>query len=184
MVLDRYLTGGETLLSCMNIQHSTCTDYMGKVSRKYCRKCTMCRLDNHVWHKVKPPMLTDSITVLSTPFSKAQASSNIKHDSDSNLNACWRCMQACEWTGDCGVETCFQQCQIDPTLGTMYISLNDRAFDLDWWQVRVYRLIAHAYDACDFTTYPCITFQCPSTFHSSGIIFRHEAHYACSYALH
>lgn len=45
-------------------------------------------------------------------------------------------VQACDWTGDCPVEGCQNRCQLFPSsVGALFVPLEDRAFDLDWWQL-------------------------------------------------
>jgi hypothetical protein len=44
-------------------------------------------------------------------------------------------VQACEWTGDCLVEGCANRCQVQSFVGDMSLALEDRAWDLEWWQV-------------------------------------------------
>jgi hypothetical protein len=44
-------------------------------------------------------------------------------------------VQVCEWTGDCPVEGCQNKCQAQAAVGVMFHALEDRAWDLDWWQL-------------------------------------------------
>lgn len=45
-------------------------------------------------------------------------------------------MLACEWTGDCPVDGCANKCQLFPlSVGGLTLALEDRAYDLDWWQM-------------------------------------------------
>jgi hypothetical protein len=44
-------------------------------------------------------------------------------------------VQACEWTADCPVPGCANKCQVSSYVGDMFLTLQDAAWDLDWWQV-------------------------------------------------